>query len=382
MIYLDNSATSYPKPQKVHSSLISNSRQYSANPGRGGYKMSINTANKIYSVRENLADFFNTHSPDCVAFTLNCTYAINTVLKGILKSGDHVLCSDIEHNCVLRPLEKMRSSVGISYDIFKTDIYNDNATLSDIVGKIKPETKLIICNNASNVFGILNPIQKIGKLCKEKGILFAVDAAQSAGVLRIDMQKMNINFLCIPSHKSLYGIMGAGVLISDGTAIDNTIIEGGTGSDSLSAFQPDYFPDMLESGTLPVLAVESIGDGLNFIRKMGIENIYTHEKELILYLNSKLREMNSLNIYVDYDKLGDFSPIMSFNIKDMSSEDVASELADKGICVRAGYHCSALAHKKMATLNGGTVRISPSFFTTKSEINYTIGTIKKLLSDF
>ena len=379
MIYLDNSATTYPKPPQVYSQLIINSRKYSANPGRGGYKMSMNTANKIYSVRENLADFFNAPSPECVAFTLNCTYAINTVLKGILKSGDHVLCSDIEHNCVLRVLEKMCSSVGIKYDTFKTDIYNDNTTLSDIVGKVKPETKLIICNNASNVFGILNPIEKIGKLCKQKGILFAVDAAQSAGVLKIDMQKMNINFLCVPSHKSLYGIMGAGVLITDGTSLQNTLIEGGTGSDSLSAVQPSYMPDMFESGTLPVLAVESIGDGLDFIRKTGINKIYNHEKDLILYLNNVLRQTNRLNLYVDYDRLNDFSPILSFNIEKMSSEEVASKLADKGICVRAGYHCSALVHKKMATLNGGTVRISPSFFTSSEDINYTISTIKKLL---
>lgn len=382
MIYLDNSATSFPKPNQVYSSLLKNARKYSANPGRAGYKMSMDTAKRIYEVRENLTEFFGAPSPDCVVFTLNCTYAVNTVLKGVLKEGDHVLCSDIEHNCVLRPLEKMRSVSGISYDIYNTDFYNDNATLSDIVGKIKPETKLIICNNASNVFGVLNPIEKIGKLCKDKGILFAVDAAQSGGVLNINMQKMNINFLCLPSHKSLYGIMGAGVLITDGTTIDTTIIEGGTGSDSLNFSQPTFMPDMFEAGTLPVLAIESIGDGLNFIKNIGIENIYGHEKELILYLDSELRKSDKVNLYVDYDKLSDFSPILSFNIDGVSSEQTAFELAKKGICVRAGYHCSALAHKKMATLNGGTLRISPSFFTTKSDINYTISTVKKLFYAF
>ena len=379
MIYLDNSATSYPKPKEVYSSLLTNARAYSANPGRAGYKMSMETAEKIYSVRENLTEFFNAPSSDCVAFTLNCTYAINTVLKGVLNKGDHVLCSDIEHNCVLRPLEKLCSDTGISYDVFKTNIYNDNATLSDIVGKIKPETKLIICNNASNVFGILNPVEKIGKLCKEKGILLAVDGAQSAGVLNIDMQKMNINFLCLPSHKSLLGIMGAGVIITDGTNIDKTLIEGGTGSDSLNSIQPSYMPDKFEAGTLPVLAIESMANGLDFIRNTGIINIYNHERELMLFLNSKLKEIDRLNLYIDYDRLSDFSPILSFNIDGESSENVAFELAKRGICVRAGYHCSALAHKKMGTLDGGTVRISPSFFTTNKDINYTISTIKKLL---
>ncbi len=382
MIYLDNSATTFPKPKEVYSSLVTNVRRYSANPGRGGYEMSMDTADKIYSVRENLTDFFNAPSPDCVSFTLNCTYAVNTVLKGILKRGDHVLCSDIEHNCVIRPLEKMRLNADITYDIFKTDIYNENATISDLVGKIKPETKLIICNNSSNVFGFVNPIEKIGKLCKENGIIFVVDAAQSAGVLKIDMRQMHINFLCLPSHKSLYGIMGAGVLISDGLFTLNTIVEGGTGSDSLNYSQPSYLPDMLESGTLAVPAIESIGDGLNFIRKTGLDTIFNHERELILYLYKELSEIDALKLYADYDKLSVFSPILSFNINGMSSEEAAAKLAQKGICVRAGYHCSALAHTKMNTLKDGTVRISPSFFTTKKEINYTISTIKKSLSAF
>lgn len=382
MIYLDNSATSYPKPQQVYSSLITNARRYSANPGRSGYEMSIKTSKKIYSVRESLTELFNAPSPDCVAFTQNCTYAVNTVLKGVLKEGDHVLCSDIEHNCVLRPLEKLRSCAGITYDIFTTDIYNPDTTISDIVGKIKPETKLIICNNASNVFGILNPVEEIGKLCKKHGILFAVDGAQSGGVLNIDMKKMNINFLCLPSHKSLFGIMGAGVLITDGTPINNTIIEGGTGSDSLNLSQPSYMPDMFEAGTLAVPAIESIGSGLDFINQTGIDNIYNHERELIIYLNSQLRKIKKLNLYIDYDRLSEFSPILSFNIDSMNSEDTAFELAKKGICVRAGYHCSALAHKKMSTLESGTVRISPSFFTTKKDINYAISIIKKLVLDF
>lgn len=378
MIYLDNAATTYPKPKSVYYAVQNSLKEYYANPGRAGYNTSLKTSEIIFSTREKLADFFNAPSAECVAFTGNCTLAVNIVIKGLLEKGDHVLCSDLEHNCVLRPLEKLKCEGLISYETFNTDLYDKTNTLLDIKSKLRANTKLIICTHSSNVFSVLNPISEIGELCKQRDIYFAVDAAQSAGVIAADMQKMNINFLCLPSHKSLFGIMGAGALITDSSVLPNTLIEGGTGSASLNLLQPDFMPDRLESGTLAVPAIISMGAGIDFINRVGMKNIYSHEKDLILELYNNLKEISNIQMYVDYNRLNLFSPILSFNIKDSDSEKTARLLAEKGLEVRAGIHCAPLAHKKMGTHNCGTVRISPSFFTTKNDINYTISTIKKL----
>lgn len=351
-------------------------RVYGANPGRAGHKMAMETGKKVYEARENIADFFNAPLPDCVAFTLNCTNALNYAIKGSIKSGIHILTSDVEHNSVIRPLEKLKKDGIITYDTFKTDTADCEKTYKNFIAAVKPDTGVVVCTHASNVFGILNPIEKIGKFCKEKGITFIVDAAQSAGILPIDIKKFNINYLCMPGHKGLFGPMGTGVLISDGTEPLTTVIEGGTGSRSLHLEQPSFMPDVFEAGTQNVPGIAALSEGVNFIRKTGREKIYNTEKEHILHFWSEVSKMPYVQTYTELDGINDFSPILSLNVKGVPSEKTAAYLSDNGVYVRAGLHCAPCAHIKMGTEQTGTVRFSPSIFTTKEDINYAIRLVK------
>ena len=235
MIYLDNAATTGKKPPEVIRAVDNALRIYSANPGRGGHKPSMSASAAVYSVRKKLADFFGASGPENVVFTMNCTHSINTVLKGVLKKGDHAVTSSLEHNAVVRPLVK----TGAAFDVAAVSLTDDNLTLSEFERKIRPETRLVICTGASNVLGKTLPIGKIGALCRARGVLFAVDAAQTAGVLPINMREMNIDYLCIAPHKGLYAPMGVGVLICE-QPIENTLIEGGTGTNSAETVQPDF----------------------------------------------------------------------------------------------------------------------------------------------
>ena len=381
MIYLDNSATSYPKPEGVKSAIYKATKYYYSNPGRGGYSNSLITAQKIFEVREKTAAFFSCEDVQNVVFCLNCTMAINTVIKGILHEGDHVVISDLEHNSVLRPLETLKRQNKIKYDVFETDFYSHDITLLHLRQKVQANTKLVICTHASNVLGIALPIERIGKFCKENHILFCVDAAQTAGILPIDMHLFGINFLCVAAHKGLFAPMGTGILLTDGTPL-NSLIEGGTGSASMRAAQPDFMPDRLESGTPNVSGIMGIGAGINYINDISLSNIHSCEKKLILDVYEQLRQFENIKFYCDYKKCPCFSNALSFNIDGFPSEEVARILNDNGIATRAGLHCAPLAHRKIGTTGAGTVRISPSVFTTQSEINYTIDTIKKIVYRF
>ena len=228
MIYFDNAATTSIKPKEVINNVNYALKNLSANPGRSGHSLSVNTALAVYNTRQKIADFFGANGGENVIFTLNCTHALNYVLKGVLGRGDHVITSDLEHNAVMRPLIK----TGVNFSTFKVDFKDENKTVSELESKIKPNTKLVVCTVASNVWGKILPIEKIGKICKNKGVLFCVDAAQGAGVLPINMQEMNIDFLCVAAHKGLYAPMGIGILICQ-KPIENTLLEGGSGTNSV-----------------------------------------------------------------------------------------------------------------------------------------------------
>ncbi|MBR0415402.1 MAG: aminotransferase class V-fold PLP-dependent enzyme [Clostridia bacterium] len=378
MIYLDNSATSYPKPPEVFEAYKKAIKYYHSNPGRGGYDNALLTAEKIFEVREKTAVFFGEKQCENVCFTANCTQAINTVIKGILKEGDHVVISDLEHNAVLRPLEKLRLQSKITYDTFTSDFYDEKKTIESFLGCLNDHTKLVFCTHASNVLGVSLPLQKIGKICKERRIIFAVDAAQSGGILLMDKQAFHIDYLCLAAHKGLFAPMGLGVLIGNGSKLE-TLVEGGTGSQSANAVQPDFMPDRLESGTANVSGIIALGAGIDFIDRTGRENIHKSEKDIILHIYDSFCHCSEINCYVNYEQLAQFSPVLSFNIADVPGEIVAQKLAQQGICVRAGLHCAPLAHRKIGTDACGTVRISPSFFTTEKEINCAISCIKKLI---
>lgn len=371
MIYFDNAATTGAKPRTVVEAVKYALEHYCANPGRSGHSASIKTAEAVYKTREKLSDFFGSDGPETVVFTQNCTHSANCVIKGILKRGDHCIISSLEHNAVVRPLVK----TGVSYSVAEVSMESDDKTVENFKRLIKPNTKLVFCMGASNVWGKILPIEKIGKLCREKGILFAVDAAQTAGVIPIDMKKQNIDFLCIAPHKGLYAPMGIGVLIARKNLPD-TIIEGGTGTNSLELYQPLQLPERLESGTLNVPAILGISAGLDYISKIGINRLYERELSLIIRLYSELKKIPQIILYTPLPLLNSYAPLLSFNLKEIDSSAVANLLSQNNISVRGGLHCSPFAHRQMSTENIGAVRVSVASFNNSAEIDTFLGVLR------
>lgn len=376
MIYFDNSATTYPKPQNVKNAVNKAMNVYSFNSGRGGYKESVSTSEMIYNTREKIGNMFS-FKPQNIAFTPNCTYALNLAIKGIAQSGDHFIISNLEHNAVARPVYALSQKGIITYDVFEFS-YDEDKTIENIKKLLKPNTKAIVCMQASNVFGCILPIKKIGELAHKNNIYFIVDAAQSAGVLEIDSKKDNVDILCAPGHKGLYAPMGTGFLaVSDNVKLD-TVIEGGTGTVSMNLVQPDSMPERMESGTLNNVGIAGLGAGVDFVNSKGIRNIYNHEISTVSFLYEQMKKNSEVVLYTPpFDKVAQ-APILSFNLKNYSSEKTASLLAKNDIAVRAGFHCSKLAHTTFNTKTGGTVRISPSVFSNFWECEKFINTLKKL----
>jgi cysteine desulfurase family protein len=366
MIYLDNAATSFFKPESVIKAVENALRNYSANPGRSGHKLSVGAAEKIYRVREKVADFFGCDTPENVVFTPNCTHSINCVLKGSLDTSDHLIISNLEHNAVARPAYSLNKNNGVDLGIFNAFRYD---TKNELKKLINPHTKMIFLTHASNVCGKILPIEEIGEFCKENGILFGVDAAQSGGILPINMEKMGIDFLCVAPHKSLFAPMGTGILIAR-KKIKKTIIEGGTGTASLSLFQPEDMPERLESGTVNLPGIMGVGAGIDFVKSKGIKRIFMHETNLCKILCEKLKESEKIRAFWREG----FAPVVSLTVDKMSSEEIASYLSDNGIAVRGGYHCAPLAHNTLNTVKSGTVRISPCINNTPQHMK-TVGNL-------
>lgn len=367
MIYLDNAATTSPKPMSVRSAAAEAMR-LSANPGRSGHDLSLRASEEIYRARKAAAAFFHADKPMNVIFTLNCTTAVNLVLKGLLRSGDHVVVSDLEHNAVMRPLHKLQEK-GISYSVAAVVAGDNDSTVNNFRRAINAHTRMIVCTHASNVWGIRLPVERLAVLAHEYGLLIAVDAAQSAGVLPIDLADSRIDYLCVAGHKGLYGPMGTGMLIVNSTVIPDTLTEGGTGSHSLMTEQPEELPDKLESGTPNVSGIAGLRAGIEFVARQTAEAIAQHEFMLIQRLYRGLAADKRIQLYVPEPKPPDYVPLLSFNIKDTDSETAAQALNRSGFAVRAGLHCSPMAHRKMATEEIGAIRVSPSYFTQPMEID-------------
>lgn len=377
MIYLDNAATGGVKPPRVINAVNSALKFYSANPGRSGHDRSMRAAEKIYEARREISDFFGGTGAENVAFTLNCTYSINCVLKGVLKGGDHIIVSDMEHNAVMRPLYKMAKENGVSVDVAKTEPNDDVKTVENFEKLIKNNTKIIFCTHASNVFGFVNPIEKLGELCKSRGILFGVDAAQSGGVLDINAKNCNIDYLCIAPHKGLYAPMGVGILIAR-KPLDFTVTEGGTGTDSVNFEQPKEFPERVESGTVALPAILGTLAGLEFLKEKGRETIYRREMKLVQRLYDGISKIPNVKLYTDFPREKEFVPVLSFNLRDFDSSETAMKLNSLGFALRGGLHCTPTAHEKMGTLPAGTVRASIGAFNNERDIDALIFALKKL----
>lgn len=376
MIYFDNSATTYPKPKEVLIKTYVAMQNLSFNSGRGGYAQSLAAAERIFEVREKIGSMFS-FPPENVVFTKNCTEALNIAIKGSVNRGDHIVISSLEHNSVSRVVQKLTDDGYAQYDVADFS-YDDSETVRNFADKIKSNTTLVVCMHSSNAFGVGFPISKIGKLCREKGIRFIVDGAQGVGAADINAERDNIDILCAPGHKCLFGAMGTGFLaVRKGLDI-KSFEEGGTGSASLSLKQPEFLPDRLEAGTLNNSGIISIGSGIDFINRVGRDKIYRHEMMIATYIYDALNNNPSVVLYTLSPRLSVDMPIISFNIAGKSSEQVASDLASKGICVRGGYHCTPLAHTHFGTIDSGTVRVSPGYFNTEAECYKFVNVVKNL----
>ena len=376
MINFDNSATTFPKPRSVKAASAAALEKYGGNPGRGGHAISLASANAVFRTRENIADFFGA-SPENVVFTLNCTHALNLAIKGVLKPGDHVIISSFEHNSSARPVHALSRS-GVKYSI--AEVFPESAlTVESFRSLIRPDTKAIVCTIGSNVTGQIMPFLELGMLAEKHGLCFIADGAQACGVIPVKLSD-GINILCTAGHKALYGPTGTGLLISDGKFPITPIMEGGTGSASIELEQPDFLPDSLESGTVNTAGIIALNAGVDFVRKLTLKKIFTHETALCRQFISGISDLDSVIIY--RERNANYLPIVLFNIKGMPSDETASALNDMGFALRGGLHCSGLAHKSLGTLPNGGVRFAPSVMNSSSEVAKLVSAVRKLAASY
>lgn len=360
-VYLDHAATSFPKPPAVISAMTDCMRFRGGNPGRSSHTLALEAAREIYACREVAAGMFGAEA-DRVIFTLNTTHALNLAIKGIMgqggHAGGHALCSDMEHNSVYRPLYRLAREGICDLDVFDTfpaaPLRSDSMILSSLAAKLRPDTRMVVCAHASNICSAVLPIRRIGELCRRRGILFVVDAAQSAGALDLDLERDHIDVLCLPGHKGLMGPQGTGMLIlGKGVTLD-TLMEGGNGMDSLRGDMSEEAPERYEAGTLQTPAIAGLRAGMEFVGSVGIEAIREHERALGIGLRNRLMEIPKVTVYAPHREGG----VVLFSVADYTSEEVGQRLDREGICVRSGFHCSALGHRTLGTPDGGAVRVS------------------------
>ncbi len=379
MIYLDNAATSFPKPQRVYDRMDKYLREEAANPGRSGHRLSVAAEFQIVQARSLLAKLFNVKKAERIVFTLNCTDSLNIAIKGILKEGDHVVTTILEHNSVLRPLNALE----VSKKITVTKIRPSKEGLidpQDIKKAVKKNTKLVVITHASNVIGVVEPIREIGRITREAGALFLVDAAQTAGVVSINIEADFIDLLAFPGHKSLYGPPGTGGLYVGERVTLTPWREGGTGFNSESQTHPDTFPFILEGGTPNSVGIVGLKEGVQFILEKGIEHIRTHEQTLVKNLRDLLKQISGIKLYGTDDVSKSVAPV-SFVLNGIEPQEL-SIILDQSfeIATRAGLHCAPLMHEFLGTTPQGCVRFSPGYFNTLPEIEQTVEAVKGIQS--
>jgi len=375
-IYLDNAATSWPKPESVYRVIDNYNRNIGANPGRGSSSKTLEATGVLLDTRETLAEFFHISDISRVIFTRNITEAINTVLKGYLEPGDHVLTSSMEHNATARPLHTLeKTGVEVTYLRCASD---GSLYPPDLEKSWKKNTRMVCLLAASNVTGTIQPLQEVGRICREKGTVFMVDSAQGAGNIPIDVQEQNIDVLAFTGHKGLFGPQGTGgFYLCPGLEIQ-PLIEGGTGSLSSETWQPDFLPDKFESGTPNTPGIAGLGAGINFIQKTGLTAIREHEKKLMDMLIDGLSSIRGVTIYGPGDSQLQ-TPVLSFNLAGLECGELSFLLDENfGIITRSGMHCAPLAHKTIGTLSQGTCRVSLGYFTTREDIELLLEAIEKI----
>lgn len=379
MIYLDNAATSWPKPPVVAEAMVRFMRDVGANPGRGGHGLAVEAARIVYNAREAVAELFSAPDPLHVVFGPNVTEALNLVLRGLLRPGDHVITSSVEHNSVMRPLRALeRRGVEVTVVECSSEGFLDP---SRVAGAIRANSVLIALNHASNVVGTLLPVAEVGRIARQHGLLLLVDAAQTGGAYPIDMQAEGIDLLGFTGHKSLYGPTGTGGLIV-GERVDVACLEplkrGGTGSRSEHEEQPDFLPDMYESGTLNAVGLAGLGAGISWVLDQGVEEIRAHEVQLTERLIDGLVDIPGVTLYGALDATGQMATV-SFNIASIDPSEVGLRLDEEyGIMCRVGLHCSPGAHKTIGTFPVGTIRFGMGAFNRVEEVSIAVNSVRQL----
>ena len=368
MIYLDNAATSFPKPPEVVEEVARCMSEYCGNPGRGSHKLALAAAEGIYDCRATLCDFFSAEAPENVVFCSNATHALNIAIFSLAHDRAHFICSDCEHNSVRRPLEYLARERGCSYSVYNSYLLdptrNAQKICNSISSLIRPETVAVISTATPNICSAKMPLAEIGELCRSKGIFFIVDGAQGAGHYDINIKKSNISALAIPGHKGLLGPQGSGALILSSNFTSHPLTFGGSGSASLDTDMPSELPERLEAGTLSTPSIVGLEAGIKAIKLIGLEKISQHEEMLFKKTLRLLSEIRGVRIYAQRYS----GSVISFNIDGIPSDRVANLLSEQDIYVRAGFHCNPMAHKVLGSDYGGSVRASFSPFNTADDV--------------
>ena len=379
VIYLDNAATSFPKPPRVQEEQNRCMRLYCGNPGRGSHRLAMQAAEKIFECRGELASLFGSRHPENVVFTMNATMALNTAIKGLLQQGDHVLISDLEHNAVWRPVCRLAREGRITYDVFPSYALFPDRTPEQICrgieARVRPNTRMLVCTHASNICPVTMPLREIGELCRRLGLLFVVDASQSAAHIPGDMEEMRIDALCAPGHKGLFGVQGSGFVLLGEDLYADTLLEGGSGVNSLDEAMPDEAPERYEAGTLPTPAIAGLCEGVRAIKEIGLDAIAEREHMLCGQLLERLSSLRGIQISVPHAR----GPVVLFHSPRLPADRIGAELDRRGICVRTGFHCAALAHRTLRSPADGAVRVSPGYYNTKADIDALWRALREIL---
>ena len=375
MIYFDNAATTMRKPDCVVQA-VTEAMGSLGNSGRGVHSGALSASRIIYDTRVALAQLFSAESPERIAFTANSTQALNTAIKGVLNPGDHVITTALEHNSVLRPLYEMED-LGVQLTILSADPMG-NIRYEDFEKEIRPNTKAIVTTHGSNLTGNLLDINRIGEIASRHGLIYIVDASQTAGVFDIDVQQMHIDILCFTGHKGLLGPQGTGgIYVREGMDV-RPLLSGGSGVQTYLRGHPPQMPTALEAGTLNGHGIAGLGAAIRYLQKTGLDTIRTKEQELMMAFYEAVREIPGMTVYGDFAD-SNRCAIVALNVRDYDSGEVSDALSSEyGIATRPGAHCAPLMHKALGTVEQGAVRFSFSHYNTKEEINIAVCALREL----
>ena len=372
MIYLDSAATTLEKPRAVPAATAW-AMTHLASPGRGGHSAGMGAANLVYQLREQAARLFHVGDPERVVLTSSATHGLNIAIRSLVRPGGTVVISGYEHNAVTRPLHAIP---GVKTEVASGPLFDSDGVYAAFERAVVPGLDAVICNHVSNVFGFIQPVERIAELCQQRGVPLIVDVSQSAGILPVDMEGWGAAFVAMPGHKGLYGPQGTGLLLCGGEAVP--LLYGGTGSLSARQEMPDFLPDRLEAGTQNVCGAAGLLEGIKFVSRKGIGTIHAHERDLARRMMDRLERIPGVRVFRGGENQ---SGLFSVVIHGVDCEVVAEQLARRGVAVRAGLHCAPLAHRSAGTADTGTVRFSFSAFNSAGQVEQAAAILGQIVKD-